>query len=255
MGYSLGLPFLSAASMLINIMYAEGKGHNVVVSFILSIAVNVCGDIYVASTTRSVFDIGLATSGSNIVSCAYLVFCRLGGETAVRLSVRRFKPSLITSIIKGGSTTGAIRASHMLRTWTLNILLTFYFGKEAVSALSVQSSVTSLFLCIAVGTGTAILLIGSVFYGENNEDSMKQLMHRAVVSSMTMCLGILAVSFFAVGPLVGLNTDNSSVARLARQGVMIFVLGLPFFTLDMTFVQYYMAVKKYYAFYGFERPL
>ncbi len=105
--------------MLVNITYAEGNGHNVVASVIMSIAVNVCGDIYVASATGSMFGIGLA------------IF---------------------------------------------------------------------------------------VFYGEHNEDSIKQLMHFAVVFSMTMCLGVLAVSFFAVGPLVGLNTDNSSIAGLAERG-------------------------------------
>lgn len=110
---------------------------------------------------------GMQSSGGNAI-----------GTGNMRLTDEYFSSALIgyslglpfISVVKGGSTTGAIRASHMLRTWTLNILLTYYFGKEAVSALSVQSSVTSLFLCIAVG------------------------------------------------PLVGLNTDNSSIAGLTERG-------------------------------------
>ena len=174
LGVSFGLPFLSISSMLMNIIYIEGKGQKVLIGVLLAIVTNICGDLYVVNTSRSMFEIGIATSLSNIVSCLYFVCCRLGSEKAVSLSIRKTRFKLMGSIVKGGSTTGFIRAGHMLRIWILNFMLTYYFGKEAVSAMSIQNSSSIFFLFLVGGTGNAILSIGSLFYGENDENSMKE---------------------------------------------------------------------------------
>ncbi|MBQ6970936.1 MAG: hypothetical protein IJP86_01125 [Synergistaceae bacterium] len=244
-GYSLGIPFLSLSSLLIDTMYTEGKGQNIIISVIIAIAVNTCGDLYVSFTSRSMLGIGLATSASYMIGCLYLVLCRYKSENAVNISLRHNNPKHLPSIIKGGSTTGAVRASHMLRVWVLNLILTYYFGKEAVSALSIQNSVAAIFLCIANGTGVTILTIGSIFYGENNEDAMEQLMTTSVISSMAMCAVIFAINWLIAGPVVSFYTSNAVIKGMAVQGVIIFAFAFPFLVLNLTFMQYYMAVKRF----------
>lgn len=244
-GISLGLPFLSVSSILMNIMYIEGKGQKVLISIVLAIVTNICGDLYVANTSGSMFGIGIATSLSNLVGCLYLLFCRSGSEKAVNLSIRKTRFKLIGGIIKGGSTTGFIKVSHMFRIWILNFILTYYFGKEAVSAMSIQNSMSMFFLSVVGGTGVAILSIGSLFYGENNETSMKQLINRAAFYGITICIGISIIIFIVSKQIVSFYTDNIIITNLANQGILIYALGIPIFMLNVIFVQYYMAVKKY----------
>ena len=245
LGISSGLPFLAVSSILMNIMYIEGKGQKVLIAILLAITTNICGDLYVAHTSGSMLGIGIATSLGEILSCLYLVCCRLGNEKAVSLSIRNTRFKLMGSIIKGGSTTGFIRASHMFRIWILNFILTYYLGKEAVSALSIQNSSSVFFISVVGGTGAAILSIGSLFYGENDENSMKQLIHKAALYGIIICTGVLIIIFIVSKQLVNFYTDNAVIANLANQGILIYALGIPFFMLDMIFVQYYMSVKKY----------
>ena len=164
-GFAPGIPFLGASVMLVSIMYTEGKGHNVVIGTFIMIAVNVCGDIYAAVTNRGMFEIGLATSASYIAGCAFAMFCLSGKERAIKLSLRRIRISLLGSIFHGGINVGAIRGSHMLRTYALNVIMTLYLGKEALSAVSLQNVISVSLACIASGIGTAILTMGSVYYG------------------------------------------------------------------------------------------
>ena len=245
LGISSGLPFLAVSSILMNIMYIEGKGQKVLIAMLLAITTNICGDLYVAHTSGSMLGIGIATSLGEILSCLYLVCYRLGSEKAVSLSIRNTRFKLMGSIIKGGSTTGFIRASHMFRIWILNFILTYYLGKEAVSALSIQNSSSVFFISVVGGTGAAILSIGSLFYGENDENSMKQLIHKAALYGIIICTGVLIIIFIVSKQLVNFYTDNAVIANLANQGILIYALGIPFFMLDMIFVQYYMSVKKY----------
>ena len=60
-----------------------------------------------------------------------------------------------------------------------------------------------------------------------------------------ICTGVSIIIFIISKQLVNFYTNNAVIANLANQGILIYALGIPFFMLDVIFVQYYMSIKKY----------
>jgi len=132
----------------------------------------------------------------------------------------------------------------MLRTWILNTILATWFTQTAITAFSVQNTLSSLVTCVSVGAGAASLTIGSIYAGEKNTTGMKAMMKMTVIWGVTLSLIVAVVGIAARGPIVDIFSDTDEVMQLAGNAFLGYLISLPIYSFNMIFMMFFQGIHR-----------
>lgn len=170
--------------------------------------------------------IGLATLLSRGVGLLIMLGLLQRGVAGLRLA--HFRPQLaeMKQVWKVGRAVGgeqiALRLAQLL-----NVRLVAGLGTGALAAYGVVSNTQSLILMLGVGFMTATLTLVGQQIGAGDGADVKQTGWQALRLSWAV-LGGLALAFFLWPDVTRLFTSDERVLDLARSGLQIVVLGIPF---------------------------
>ncbi len=103
-----------------------------------------------------------------------------------------------------------------------------YVGGDALAAVGVSYSLTTVFICVAIGGGIGASVTVSRYFGAKMYSRMKTAVFTAFISFfvVSVCLGIFGL-IFSKNIIILLNTP-SNVIDMAVEYLNIYFLGLPF---------------------------
>ena len=249
-GYLPGLVFLNSARLISDYMTIDSDYSRNFYAVTAMTVVNIAGDFYsVLFTDSGTFGLGLATS---ISGAAYLVvitlhFTRKNRLLHFTLSGTGNAFSTVFRMFREGSISGMNRlgkaAAGIITNWIISLLAV----SSAIAVYGVQNQVMNLFGSLYLGGAETILVMASVYYGEEDKFSLEQLQNCSLRIGMPlawMCCAMLFVfSEFFAGMYIG-HADPEALA-MSSEAVKCAALTLPFYVYVYALLNYMQGVKKF----------
>lgn len=182
-GVLIGLPALIMTGVLSSAIQMDSGRKRVMVASILCSALNVIFDFIAVGLHLGMFGIGLATAVAQYCSVGYLLLHFCGKDRMLRFVPLSTDVKEMLHLLSCGTEKALKRLSNVIRPIFLNKLIIFYGGAMAMTALSVNTSVSDFTRFFAVGLADAIALQVGVLFGEMNEEGI----HESVKCSLRCC--------------------------------------------------------------------
>lgn len=220
---------------------------------------NIFLDILLVGILRlGIYGLALATSLSNIIYFLILVPYYFTKRAQLHFSVKKILWGLTGRLLKIGFPGALVIFCIAVRGVTLNRILLHYSGSDALSAMSAYNIVSGILLAICIGNGAVVGMLVSVFVGEEDRDSIRQLFH--ILSTKVLALSCaIAAAVLLLSPLLAalFFPDRSlPVHHMTCQLLVIYSLCIPLILICKVSSNYLQAmghnmiVNVLSAFYG-----
>ena len=243
-GYAIGiLPQLVGQQLAASLQLERQERRGQIGINVMMIA-NVALDIlFVVVMDLGIWGLALATSLANWAY--FLVMAQYYFTKKVQLmpSARLIDPGEIVPILRTGLPNALLVACLALRGLGINRILLRYAGSDGVSALSAFNMVNGLILAIAIGAGSLVRMLASVYLGEENRESLLALIRLALTRVMAIVLAVGA-AVIALAPLLArvfFPDTASEVYRLTRQLFFIYGFSVPLALMCIVYSNYFQA--------------
>ena len=209
-GFALGIPFLCATSALMTYLPCNNElARSYCVTGFLVVS-NTAADFLLARVLNmGVLGIGLATSVSYFFSMMIMVPVFLRKSKAYHFEWKQISFQNIGETVRLGFSEVMFNLGITLRTYLLNLTVMGSIGAAGIAALSVENTLLSFLGAFPQGVGIAFTLMGSIYFGEKDRDSLKILTNISLkvgllLSGMLMVLlmagsGLISGIFFPAG--------------------------------------------------------
>lgn len=209
-GFFVNLPLSILIMILTMAANLSGNKKLVSVSVVLTVVTDAVLDILAAGVLNmGIFGIALATTVANAVTVLYLILGLKRKGSGFRFLPVRFSFSEIGQITRHGLPNVIYKILVILRTLLLNSLVISTGGTTGMGILSVLNSLSHLLMIMGTGTASTACLMSSVFYGEKDVKSLKQVGKYTVLYALTGggCIALLTILLAA--PLASCFTDQT----------------------------------------------
>ena len=243
-GYAIGIiPLLVGQQIAANLQLErqEKLGHAAVATMI---TVNVALDLLlVAVWDMGLWGLALATSLANWAYFLVVVQYYFTKKAQLKPSMKLITWAETPDMLKIGFPNALLIFCLAARSLVINRIILTYAGSDGLSALSSFNMICALILSAAIGTGSLIRMLTSVFFGEENREGVLSLMQ--FVSSCIMVLMILiAVAEILLAPVLAelfFPDTASEVYRLTKQLIVIYGFGVPLTLICIAYSSYCQA--------------
>ena len=245
-GFIVGAPAFIFAQIMVPFMQISGSRTRLVVAVAAMTLSDIAFDILnVFVFHGGTLGMGLASSLSYYIAfgigAAY--FLRKGCMFRFRRALVKGKKAL--ELLSNGIPTVVNQISGVLLVFVLNKLLLRVGQNAAVASYSVLSTVGNFCYCFGAGIGSVALLLGAIFYSDEDRTALRSLVRTMVRYALLLNVVLIAVVLLAAPALVGLFlTDNQGARKMAIEGVRIFALSLLPSALNSSFKNYFQGVGR-----------
>ena len=240
-GYMLGAPFFFLSQLLNTYLQTIGKRKRVTCSVIAMIVVDVIGDLLSVFLFRgSMFGIGLVSSLSYLASCMVSFGGLVEKDSFFRFG--KISPRVFIEILRAGSWVLFNQAFVTLRTWVYNLLLIELGGTVAVAAFAVYTTLTNLMYTIGIGAGSTTLMLSSIFYGEEDRESIYSLVSVMLLHTLKLTVCVILLSEITAVWLLKLFL-GSDLPDMAVLGFRLFLISMIPNMLINVFKMYFSGIK------------
>ena len=207
-GVLIGLPALIMTGTMSSAVQMDSGRKRVISSAMICSALNIIFDLISVAMHLGMFGIGLATAAAQYVAVGYLFLHFLDKDRMlhfVRLATS-FKEFM--QLLSRGTEKAIRRISAVIRPIIMNKLIIFYGGAMAMTAMSVEHSVSNFVYFFAVGLADTIALMVGVLYGEMNEEGIHQAVRSALRYCAVFCGGIGVLLLVFSKPIASLYVSG-----------------------------------------------
>lgn len=245
-GYFLGTPFLLLSLLMGTYLQSLGKRRILIVSVIAMTISDIALDlISVFVFDAGMFGIGLATSLSYLVSVIVYIFSFLEKDCAFRFSMRKVQLSYMTSIAKAGSPVLYDEIFYTTKTFLFNWILIWIGGNTAVAVFAVFTVLDNLIYSIGLGAGAVTLLLSSLFYNDEDRESLQVLVKVMITHSLMILVSVILIAELLSFPLIRLFIGPDPVMLPMAVGAFrIFLIGLVATNLTDVFKNYFQGIGR-----------
>ena len=218
-----------------------------IISGIAILITNIILDlIFLIFLNMGMFGIGLATAISFLIGFIIIFSERLSKNSAIKLSKIRNPISEIKDLLKYGFPGGLVEIYNTIRTIIINNLAIIVGGTIVMGALSIQAEINHLLTSVKFGFGAITVLLGGIFFGERDKQSLKDVLKVTLKSGiiLTLIVTILVIIFAPV--LVDAFADNESLISTGIFSLRLFALSLPLSLICTTILNFYISTKNTY---------
>ena len=227
-GILLGLPALIMTGVLASAVQLDSGRKRVMASSILCSALNVLFDFIAVAARMGMFGIGLATAVAQYCSVAYLFIHFRTKDRMLAFVPLDTDLKEMLRLLSNGSEKAVRRLSNIVKPVFMNKLIIFYGGAMAMTAMSVENSVTDFTSFFAVGLADATALMVGVFYGEMNEQGIQQSARCVLRYCNIFCGGVCALFLVFARPIARLYiSEPGELLDMTAFAIRIIALQVP----------------------------
>ncbi len=246
-GFAPGLPFYCLGTQFTAFLQLEHQEKRSYTAVVVMFAVNAFFNwLFVAKFGLGLFGLGLSTSVANIFFFVIQGVYFLGSKAVIRFSPKSIVLSDIRDILFYGLPMAASQLCICLRGFFLNNVIQYFVGPDGLAAYSAIFSFSCLYWCVPAGVSSAVMVLGSVFAGEEDRTGLKVLMK----TFLTMGVGLAAVaalvemSLFYPLTNIFFHDPTADVYRMTLFGFLIYPLYAPLSTLIAGFSNYFHCLSQ-----------
>ena len=223
-GYAIGvIPMLTAQQVaaFLQMERQSARGYAGIAGMVIS---NIAFDIIlVVVFDMGIWGLALATSLSNWIYLIILAPYYYGGRSQLRMGRKYVNFGVLGSMIAVGVPGAVLVFTLAVRGIVINRILLTYAGSDGLSAQSAYNMISGLFYAFALGTGATVRMLASVFYGEEDRDSLRRLLVLTLKKGLPVSLAVTAAVLLISGPVTAVFFPDrtSEVYDLTRKLFMI----------------------------------
>lgn len=248
LGQALGiLPFILGNQFTV-FLSMENKQRLSVAASLSFIAANLVLDVlFVKVMHMEAFGLALASSLGLWVFClleaSYFIF----GNSYHKMDLKHIEISEAWNMIKTGFPGAESNLYQTIRGLAVNWLLEFYVGSMGLSAFAAANNLMALFWAIPTGMLAVSRLLISVAAGEEDRQTIKEVMENMLKVYLPLQLAISAIIIACAVPFTNLFFKDSSepVYMMTVWGFRILPLCMPFSIILMHYVCYVHAIGRH----------
>ena len=245
-GYFLGAPFFFLGQITAPYLQAMGKRKTLFYSVLVMTAADIVFDLLSQYVFHAgMFGIGLASGLSYLASLLVCVGFFLKKDCPFRMSPDGIRPGMALKIIHAGSPVILTQIFYVLRVCISNHILLGLAGTQAVAAFSAVSTLSNIPYSVGLGAGNTAILLSSLFYGERDRTSEKELVRSMIPFSFWLIAGFVAV-MEAVSPWAVLLyfKAGTSVYGIGLLGFRLFMPEMIPCCLNTVLKNYFQGIRK-----------
>lgn len=182
-GVIIGLPAMVLIGVVSSAIQMDSGRKRVMISAIIISVSNVLFDLIAVSLDLGMFGIGLATALSQYSALGYLLLHFRRKDRMLKFVPFSTNVKETLHLLSCGTEKALRRLANVVRPVFLNKLIIFYGGAMAMTAMSVNNSVSDFTRFFAVGLADATALMVGVLFGEMNEEGI----HESVKCALRYC--------------------------------------------------------------------
>lgn len=244
-GISPGLIGLCIQMVFSYVIMMEGRQNVVMAAVVVQTAVNITGDILVATVFHSgLFGMGLASTICYYSALLVFLISALRRPISYKFRLAGLKIRSLLEVFKMGMPGAAERAYLVLQTLFLNTILLSRISAQAVAAYAILSTLNNLLQSVATGTAGTVFTMASVYVGDKDSNSLKITLRSAmrftVLLEGAMLVIVMITAHWLILPFIG--TDGAEVQEMATFALRALALSMPFYGIIHTFQRYVQAV-------------
>lgn len=199
LGYAFGIPAQMLLGMLTIFLPLNNDTKVSYFSIAVMIVSNLALDIiFINVFELGMFGLGLATSISYLLSFAVSLSSFLDKDKAIH-----FKPGCFLFIDLGraavlGLPSLMFTIGCTLKGYIMNYALMSHMGAPAVAVMAVQGNICAIVCAVPMGCASALLSLGSIYYGDKDKDSLLALIRYALKFGLILSgIVTIALMFFS----------------------------------------------------------
>lgn len=240
---------------------AEGNPRLPALLTLVSALINVLLDIvFMKGMDMGVRGAALATIIAQGVNALLLLRYYFLGKSKIALKWKniRLQQNVISPIMLLGLAPFIMDSATSLQNMIANNLLLQADGAPAVAVMGIIYGVNVVFMMIALGIGDGIQPLISFNLGANDHDRNRKTLRYTLI--IVGSAGLLGMLFLEMAPnvIIGIFIDNNeTIENMAKVGLRIFALSIPFYMLQIIATRYVQALheKKIAIFFALLRPI
>ncbi len=196
--------------------------------------------LFIAVSGMGFFGLGLATSISNGVFFLIQFMYYLTGKALIRFSISAVQWSDLKDILKYGFPPAIAQFCILLRFVIINYLIRDNVGEDGLAAFSAIMSFGNLYWAVSAGVISALIMLTSVYTGEEDKESLTSLMRvffkRGILVDTLASLVYMALCV----PLTNIyfHDPAAPVYAMTRLGFFLFPISCPFSAMSVGFSNY-----------------
>ena len=244
-GVSLGIaPMLMIPSLMSFLQMCNRPSISLIGTFLLAAFNTLFGLININVLHGGIFGIAVSSSISRILVCAMMASCFLFRKDLIRFSFRKFDREMAKDILIIGSPSSMAGIEYSIRNVFINQNAAIVGGTAAVNALGILGSCDVFFDCFNVGVGNSLTMLASVFIGERDSKSLKDLMKIAFVFGMGFSAFKFLAAFFFGSDIAMIFGAQGDVIPTARELFIFYSLSAPFNIVTLIFMGIYQSLER-----------
>ena len=241
-GYAAGLPFFCMGTQLTAFLQLEQQEKRSYAAILVMFASNVLLNwLFIGVLKMGLFGLGLATSAANFLFFLIQALHYFSGKSAIRLVPRNVIVSDLKDILLNGFPGAASQACIFLRGILLNRIIAASVGQHGLEAFSAVNSFGCIYWAVPAGVTSAVMVLGSVYAGEEDRAGLYTLMKSFLRYGLTLVIFVsLALSASCV-PLTRIffRDPASPVYPMALHGFLLFPFSSILSAFTVGFSNYY----------------
>jgi len=253
-GYMLGILIGTIPWLISEVLYyftqIDGAYKLTLFSTGIMTAVNVSLDLlFVLYFGLDIFSIGIATTISYLVGVLIILTHFFSKKTSFHLTKFNDKNDII-SIVQLGLPMALKSFYSTIRIYINNTLAIWVGGTLVMGALSIQANANLLFTAIPTGIGAANVLLGGIFYGEQDRNALKDTLKTSIKYGIIIMSVVMIIILLFAEPITMFFGSEEKTLRTVALSYRFLALSLPLSAISVCFLSYYNSIKKtYYANY------
>ena len=226
-GFVVGIPFFCLGTQFTAFLQLE---HQEKRSYAAIISMFFCNAffnwLFIAVLRMGLFGLGLSTSIGNAVFCLVQAVYYLTGRPIIRFAPKSILLSDLPAILSGGLPGAITQLCIFFRGILINHIIRTYVGADGLAAFSAINSFGSVYWAVPAGVTSAVMVLGSVYAGEEDRTALKSLM----ATFLTRGIGLVALVSIALSascrPLTEIffRDPSAPVYGMTLQGFLLFPL-------------------------------
>ena len=244
-GYSLGILPMLFSQQIASFLQLERqslRGYIGIAGMTLS---NALLDIVLVVVLKmGILGLALATSFSNIIYFLIIVPYYLSKKAQLHFSIKNVLWNYAANLIKIGLPEALLIFCLAIRGIFINRILLHYAGNDGLSAMSAFNMVCGILVAYCLGNGSVVRMLVSVYVGEEDKGSIRQLIRIIFTKAMALVVAITAAIILLSPYLTSIffPDRNTEVYHLTYQLFIIYSLCLPFILICKVHSNYFQAM-------------
>ena len=244
-GLAVGIiPMLIIPCLMVFLQMENESSFALISTVVLAVCSLVFGLINLKLFDGDIYGMGIASSLSQFVSCAFIAVHIARSDKLVGLDLRSIKRKLLIDMLKFGAPAAFASILYPLRNAVLNVVALKYGGPDAVASLAILCTAAAPFDAVNVGFGAVVLMFASVIIGERDSELLKSLFRVSI--RIGIVIAVIKVIVFAVFSKY-LALLFGAAPEILGQTVLLLVLYticMPLNIITVTFASIYQNLGK-----------